>query len=90
MYLFAKSFNRALRATHSKLFHSLGSASKNVQILLVQSERSFFIINKNKNYNKIVNVTARHFAYPSHMKLGLPNLSPTMEKVHNYIFICIG
>jgi hypothetical protein len=90
MYLSAKSFNHALRATQSKLFHSLASASKNAQILLVQSERSFFIVNKSKNYNKIVNVTARHFALPSHMKLGLPNLSPTMEKVLNYQLMCIG
>ena len=63
------------------------AASKAVQ----QQAMTFFVVNKpqSRQQQMMFMVARRGFALPPHIKLEMPNLSPTMEKVLKCLsYIC--
>jgi hypothetical protein len=83
-----------IKKSFSKYFTS-GQISKNLsKAVIYQSNRSFFALNQIRAERNLMNMSKRFFAFPNHMKLGLPNLSPTMEKVciilhhQQHIYFC--
>ena len=46
-----------------------------------QAAMSYFVVNKSSSSRMMIQQQRRGFALPSHTKLEMPNLSPTMEKV---------
>lgn len=69
----------------------LASTSKRSAPMLRQAAMSYFMVNKNapSAEAKLFMATARRAfsSFPPHVKLEMPNLSPTMEKVKKAIII---
>ena len=91
MYLSAKASKYLLRRNLNKVGtvkSMLFNSARQMSCLSKLSQRSFFVLNKSRiQGNQIMSMSVRSFAtYPPHVKLGLPNLSPTMEKVHHFDF----
>ena len=89
MYLSSKSSKALLQKHFSKLAHVNKMLTRGVtqqQKLFQCNQMGLFMINK-VNHNQrylMAEQSIRFFAsgdLPSHMKLEMPNLSPTMEKV---------
>ena len=84
MYLSAKQSQKLVRATFGRFKSSSFILLAQPQNLLAFKARSYTTaFNFAQRQSSLLNVNRRCFAgtdLPSHMKLEMPNLSPTMEK----------
>jgi hypothetical protein len=86
MYLSAKASKlvskfATSRLTTGKVLLNKGQASQQLTTLSQQPSMGYFVMNTKLGGNSLLNQSRRMFALPSHIKIEMPNLSPTMEKV---------
>jgi hypothetical protein len=68
----------------------MAAAHQQPMMMAAPQAMNFFVANKQYQHKMMMTeFTRRAFTLPAHVKLEMPNLSPTMEKVRLYTEITI-
>lgn len=84
MYLSSKTSKHLLSKTVFTRVGVVASKATSNMIMCQQPSMGYFVVNqqqKEARYSLVQMQNMRSFSLPPHMKLEMPNLSPTMEKV---------